>query len=224
MISGREEDLLRAFWVGSRFDLKITTIAFAPLFLLGLGLAAFPSLFAGLRKAIPYYACLIFFLITAFSIGNYYYYTTFGNFIDVFVFGLFDDDTEAVLVSMWEDYPIVLSSLATIMVTVAGTWLVRRFQLVSANWQPKPRHWSLVSVLVIVTIGAYASLARGSLSTLPLKRYHANVSDYDVLNKITPNAFMALDWARSDYKKQATFSPASISSKRGICTRHNSNA
>ena len=209
MISGREGDLFRAFWVGTRFDLKIITIGFAPLLLIGLLLAAFPSLFASVRRAVPYYAGAIFFLITGFSIGNYYYYTTFGNFIDVFVFGLFDDDTEAVLVSMWDDYPIVLSLFTTILVTIFGTWLVCRFQALSLRWQPKPRHWSLVTVLAIVVIGVYASLARGSLSTLPLKRYHANVSDYDVLNKITPNAFMALDWARSDYKKQATFEPVS---------------
>lgn len=207
MLPGREEDLFRAFWVGSRFDLKVATIGFAPLFLLGLLLAMFPAGFCKIRKILPYYAAVIFFLLTAFSIGNYYYYTTFGNYIDVFVFGLFDDDTGAVLTSVWSDYPVLAALLTVAAITFLMTYIVSRFLRLSERWNIKSMHWSWMTVVVIITVFAYAALARGSLSTLPLKRYHASVSDYVVLNKITPNAFVALEWARADYNKQATFEP-----------------
>ncbi|PUZ79152.1 phosphoglycerol transferase, partial [Vibrio vulnificus] len=94
-LTGLGNDLFRAFWVGARFDAKIIAIAFAPLFLAGLILAAFARGFSLWQRAVPNYAFVIFFLLTAFSIGNYYYYVTYGNYIDVFAFGLFDDDTEA---------------------------------------------------------------------------------------------------------------------------------
>ncbi|PWI33089.1 phosphoglycerol transferase [Vibrio albus] len=207
MLSGREVDLFRAFWVGSRFDLKVATIGFAPLFLLGLLVAAFPVGFSKLRKILPYYAAVLFFLLTTFSIGNYYYYTTFGNYIDVFVFGLFDDDTGAVLTSVWSDYPVLVALLAVAAITFLMTFIVSRFLRLSERWSIKSMHWSLMTVVVVITVLAYASLARGSLTILPLKRYHASVSDYDVLNKLTPNAFVALEWARADYNKQATFEP-----------------
>ncbi len=207
MLSGREEDLFRAFWVGSRFDLKVATIGLAPLFLSGLLLAAFRGGFGKLRTVFLYYAAVLFFLLITFSIGNYYYYTTFGNYIDVFVFGLFDDDTGAVLTSVWSDYPVLAALLAVAVITFLMTYIVSRFLRQSEYWNIKPMHWSLFAVIVVITVFTYAALARGSLSTLPLKRYHASVSDYDVLNKITPNAFVALEWARADYNKQATFEP-----------------
>ncbi|WCE29837.1 LTA synthase family protein [Vibrio sp. SCSIO 43137] len=210
MLSGREPDLFRALFVGLRFDLKVITIAFAPLYLIGIFFSAFPGIFRALNKAIPYYAALIFFLLTAFSIGNYYYYVTFGNYFDVFVFGLVDDDTEAVLVNAWQDYPIVISFLVTLLVTSVSVMALRKVVTRGKVVQFKSIHWSVMSVIVFLAILAYATLARGGLSTLPLKRYHANVSDYDVLNKATPNAFMALDWARGDYKDQAKFEPVTL--------------
>jgi len=210
MLSGRESDLFRALFVGLRFDLKVITIAFAPLFLFGIIFSAFPNVFNRLKKAIPYYAALIFFLVTAFSIGNYYYYVTFGNYFDVFVFGLVDDDTEAVLVNAWQDYPIIISFVVTILVTSVSLFILRKVMARDKVVQFKNVHWSVMSVIVFLAILAYATLARGGLSTLPLKRYHANVSDYDVLNKATPNAFMALDWARGDYKEQAKFEPITL--------------
>ncbi|ELI9684863.1 LTA synthase family protein, partial [Vibrio vulnificus] len=69
--------------------------------------------------------------------------------------------------------------------------------------------WSYTTAVIVVTILLYVVIARGSIGTLPLKRYHANVSDNKLLNIITPNAFMALDWAKSDYKKQSKFEPIS---------------
>ncbi|EPD0967650.1 LTA synthase family protein [Vibrio vulnificus] len=208
-LRGLGDDLLRAFWVGGRFDAKIIAIAFAPLFLVGLIVASFIRGFSVWQRAVPNYAFVIFFLLSAFSIGNYYYYVTYGNYIDVFAFGLFDDDTEAVLQNAWQDYPIFRSFLVSLTVAwlarKGGQWLVAGSQ----QWQFIARHWSVTTVVVLGTILLYVVIARGSVGTLPLKRYHANVSENRLLNIITPNAFMALDWAKSDYKKQSKFEPIS---------------
>ncbi|EGR8991359.1 phosphoglycerol transferase [Vibrio vulnificus] len=208
-LTGLGNDLFRAFWVGARFDAKIIAIAFAPLFLAGLVLAAFSKGFSLWQRAVPNYAFVIFFLLSAFSIGNYYYYVTYGNYIDVFAFGLFDDDTEAVLENAWEDYPILRSFFVSLAVAwlsrVGAQWLVERLQ----KCRFTSRHWSYTTAVIVVTILLYVVIARGSIGTLPLKRYHANVSDNKLLNIITPNAFMALDWAKSDYKKQSKFEPIS---------------
>ncbi|MGF1804283.1 LTA synthase family protein, partial [Aliivibrio sifiae] len=87
-LAQRSTDLWRALFIGLRFDLKVVVIGFAPLLLIGLIVAAFPRLYRILAKIFPWYAGLIFFLVTGFSIGNYYYYLTYGNHIDVFIFGL----------------------------------------------------------------------------------------------------------------------------------------
>jgi phosphoglycerol transferase MdoB-like AlkP superfamily enzyme len=63
--------------------------------------------------------------------------------------------------------------------------------------------------VVLLTIVVTFAVARGSLDSHPLKRYHASVSQYKPLNMITPNVFMALDWATTDYKEQRRFDPVS---------------
>lgn len=204
------EDVLTMLIVGGRFDLKIATIAFAPLLLVGLACAALPKLFSHIRRFIPSYAATIFFLVAGFSIGNYYYYLSYGNYIDVFIFGLFDDDTQAVLSNAWADFPIFRAFIASFIVMIVFSYATKKL-LTRREILPRKKkwHWSVTLIMVLLMVVVYAVLARGSIGTLPLKRYHANVSGYDALNKVTPNAFMALNWALGDYKKQSTFKPVS---------------
>lgn len=206
---GLSSDVWQAFIVGARFDAKIVSIAFAPLLLIGLSVGAFPKVYQRFSRGIPSYVALIFFLLAAFSIGNYYYYVTYGSYIDVFVFGLFDDDTKAVLENAWEDYPIIRSFLASIAISALAFLGTAKLLHRAEKWQWSKRHWAVTTVSVVLTILVYVVIARGSIGTLPLKRYHANVSQYKALNIIAPNAFMALDWAKSDYKKQSKFEPIS---------------
>lgn len=204
-LTHRGGDLWRALFTGLRFDLKIVVIGFAPLLLIGLVLAIFPKAYRLFAKIIPWYAGLIFFLVTGFSIGNYYYYLTYGNHIDVFIFGLADDDTKAVLVNAWADYPIFLSFISSVIVAFFSAIIVRIAVKKMQQWEWKPQHKGITSVSAFVMILTIFFFARGTLGSHPLKRYHAQVSDYKVLNSITPNGLIALEWANSDYKKQNKF-------------------
>ena len=180
-------------------------IGFAPLLLIGLIFAIFPKAYRVFSKIIPWYAGLIFFLVTGFSIGNYYYYLTYGNHIDVFIFGLADDDTKAVLANAWADYPIFLSFMSSLIVACFSAALIHIVIKKMQQWKWKPQHKGITSVSVFVMILTIFFFARGTLGSHPLKRYHAQVSDYKVLNSITPNGLIALEWAKSDYKKQNKF-------------------
>ena len=202
---GIETDVWRAFWVGLRFDAKVVAIGFAPLLLVGLILSSFSSIYKKFTRVVPSYSALIFFLLSGMSIANYYYYVTYGTYIDVFVFGLIDDDTEAVLENAWADYPILRSFLTAIFVGLLGYVGSSKLMAYFENKSWGVRRWWQVTVSVVVMIAVTVVIARGAVGTLPLKRYHASVSQYAPLNNITPNAFMALDWARSDYKKQSKF-------------------
>lgn len=204
-LAHRGTDLWRALFTGLRFDLKIVVIGFAPLLLIGLVLAIFPKAYRVFSKIIPWYAGLIFFLVTGFSIGNYYYYLTYGNHIDVFIFGLADDDTKAVLANAWADYPIFLSFMSSLIVAFFSATLIHIVIKKMQQWEWKPQHKGITSVSVFVMILTIFFFARGTLGSHPLKRYHAQVSDYKVLNSITPNGLIALEWAKSDYKKQNKF-------------------
>ena len=208
-LAQRSTDLWRALFIGLRFDLKVVVIGFAPLLLIGLIVAAFPKIYRILAKIFHWYAGLIFFLVTGFSIGNYYYYLTYGNHIDVFIFGLADDDTKAVLANAWADYPIFLSFMSSVIVAFLSAILVRFAIKKMALSSRKPQHKGLTALSVIAMILTVFFFARGTLGSHPLKRYHAQVSDYKVLNSITPNGLVALEWAKSDYKEQSKFNSVS---------------
>ncbi|MCG3759557.1 LTA synthase family protein [Vibrio cincinnatiensis] len=203
------DDIRRAFWVGMRFDAKVTAIAYSPLLLAGLFCAPFDKAYQRWCGVSVYYHTLVAFLYVIGGIGNYYYYLTYGSHVDLFIFGLVDDDSIAVLKNLWSDYPIIWGSLGTGMVA-SGSYYFAKFLTHQALWQPKRSwHWSVTSMVVIgVTLSVFI-IARGSLGSLPLKRYHASVSAYKPLNMLTPNVFMALDWARSDYQEQAHIEPIS---------------
>ncbi|QXO17268.1 LTA synthase family protein [Vibrio ostreae] len=208
---GVTEDIWRAFRVGARFDAKVTAIAYAPLLLAGLVLAASRRGYARWCHVAPLYHALIALLYVLGCIGNYYYYLTYGTHIDLFMFGLWEDDSKAVLVNIWQDYPILRALLLALSFSVLA-YVTARWFMRSAFGRLKCKHswhWSVTSLAVLCVVLVTFAVARGSLSSHPLKRYHAAVSPYKPLNMITPNVFMALDWAMTDYKEQHNFAPVS---------------
>lgn len=208
---GVTDDIWRAFWVGGRFDAKVTAIAYSPLLLSGLIAAAFSQLYLRWLKFALGYHSVIGCLYAIGCILNYYYYKTYGSHVDLFIFGLWEDDSKAVLVNIWRDYPIIRSLLLAVLVG-AIAYVSSRWYLRSTLGQLNTRmywHWSITSLVIVFSIVGTFLIARGSLDSHPLKRYHASVSQYKPLNMMTPNVFMALDWAISDRKDQQDFEPVS---------------
>lgn len=198
-------DYLESLLIGARFDLRVTTIVFAPVLLSGLLLAPFPRIFRWVKGFIPGYSFVLFFISSAALIGNYYYYKTYNNYFDVFIFGLINDDTSAVLDIIIQDYPIIQALLICIIIAFLG-YHSSKLLLDKAFDANRPSLPTIkYSVYILLTLIVYISLARGSLGTFPLKKYQATVSKYDVLNKVTPNPLLALDWANGERQRQATF-------------------
>ncbi|PKH05038.1 LTA synthase family protein [Moritella sp. Urea-trap-13] len=201
-----QNDLFKVFFWGSRYDLKVAVIGFAVPTLIGMLCAASKQYFECFTRYFNIYATVIFFLLVVCSICNYYYYQTYGSYIDIFIFGLVDDDTIAVLRSVWTDYPVLKISACIVFIT----WLLATLgHKVSTNVKVKPpllnNYWVAISSILFILV--LFIFARGTLGTHPLKRYHANVSDYIIFNTVTPNALMLLEWANSDYKRQDNFKP-----------------
>ncbi|QBM17697.1 hypothetical protein MARI_18180 [Marinobacter sp. JH2] len=209
--TGIEDDIWKAFLVGGRFDAKVTAIAYSPLLLSGLVAAVFHGAYRRwLTFAIGYHAVVA----TLYVIGcicNFYYYTTYGSYIDLFVFGLWEDDSTAVLINIWEDYPVIRGSLVALGIG-ALAYQTSRWFLRSRLGRINPQaywHWGVTSLAVVAIFLSTFVTARGTLDSHPLKRYHASVSQYKPLNTVTPNVFMALEWASSDYNEQRHFEPVS---------------
>ena len=204
-----KNDLLNVFFLGGRFDLKVAAIAFSLPIIIGLLTANFKNAFKHFLSFFVLYATLIHCLLVLFSIGNYFYYQTYSTHIDVFIFGLKDDDTSAVLLSVWNDYPVIKSLLLTLLGSylffLINTYLQKKLAKAHLSKQSKFNSLGFNISATFCFLVLIFLFARGTVGTHPLKRYHANVCDYIVFNKVIPNALILVEWAASDYKRQGKF-------------------
>jgi phosphoglycerol transferase MdoB-like AlkP superfamily enzyme len=215
-LAGKSADIWRMVITGLRYDLRVSAISLAPLYLIGLVLAAHPTIWRAFRPVAIGYTTVIAFIVTAITIGNYYYYQTYHNHYDLFAFGLFEDDTQAVVMNMWQDYPIIQSVLLTLGVSLVGALISRRFTQTSTQ----SKRWPLLVAIVygLISITVFFVAARGSIGTFPLRQANAQVSEFVVLNKLTPNGFMAIDWAIKARKADTKFVDVSLQEGEALLT------
>ena len=199
-------DFFKTMFVGLRFDLRVATMAFLPLFLL---LVILYKHCNRIEKIIFPYSFLICLLAMSATISNFYYYKTYNNYFDIFAFGLIEDDTTNVLICMWSDYPILTGLLCALLLSLCSTKTIHFIWHFSHQKVRTHKSKLHLTFSVFITLLCLTFLARGSLGTFPLKQYHASVSTYEVFNKSTPNGLIALSWANKKHKNNATFSPVS---------------
>lgn len=209
LVLQHKQDLLLSLFTGLRFDTKVSVIAYSPIFLFGSLCALKDTNYVKFLSFRTYYVALITFLLVSVSIGNYYFYTTYGTYYDVFMFAFLNEEKQAVMASVWQDYPILTALFISLLITVIVTLTTKSFfQLKQTHINQKSiTSTKKVAYVGLFTLFAIVILARGSIGTFPLGRYNANVSTFTAFNTVTPNAFMAIDWARKDYKKQTVLKP-----------------
>jgi hypothetical protein len=179
-------DLARALLMGARFDLKVAAVGAVPLALIAL---AWP-LPRG-RVAAAAYAATCAFLFAVAGMVNDGYYAFFHASIDPTIYGLFEDDSVAVLRSLWEEHRVVLGPLVALSIAAVQAWLVLR----PARARPSPR---LQAVLLAVTPVLFFVLVRGRLGDAPLGEKDFAVSAERFLNAAVPNGVIAIQVAATD--------------------------
>ncbi|WP_211535393.1 LTA synthase family protein [Marinomonas vulgaris] len=200
------DDVIRMWSIGIRYDLRIAGMFMTLFYLVGLLLCSHRLSWRFLQVITPTLMGLIVFTTAMVTISNFYYYQTYHNHFDIFAFGLADDDTKSVLLNIWQDYPVVKGVLASLFLGYVS------YRLAKHTLRDQPRKpWNLVVFIVYVLIAFIVLFlaARGSVGTFPLRRGNAQVSELLLLNKLSPNGFMALDWALKDKKMDASFAPVS---------------
>jgi len=196
-------DLIYAFVMGFRFDAKVLTIALLPLFILS-ALQLFnrrKSIIDGLYyKVSLMYGLFILLLYTFVAIIDFNFFKFFNTRISVLFFGIVEDDTRAVLKSVWTDYPVVLISLAFIAYAVLLFLLLKRFFRTEVKWVYL-RSVGLKVVFVVFVFGIYFLGLWGSVSMAPLDVRSSTISNNSFINTLTMNGVIALRTAYSDKKE-----------------------
>lgn len=189
-------DFLPAVWTGIRVDAK------------WLGLALIPAWLALILSCWvrPFYiiSCILagigYFLMILLDAGNFGFYGFYKTPISPLVYGLLQDDTKAIIETIWEDWPVV-SYLIVILVSVAIPFLCCRMVKSPKTFSPMDRGSAFVLGLCITFV--LVIIVRGSLSKFPLRQEDFSVSKISLINSCVPNGFMKLRKLGKIHRSQA---------------------
>ena len=186
-------ELLRAFLMGVRFDAKMMATVALPFLL-------FPILYAFTEIHFPIkfvrvlwvlFSTLILVLLFVICVVDYYYFSFFHTHFDATALGFVEDDTTAVLQSIWRDFPVLRFALVLLLFTLISA-CVMYLMVRRPNRAKYPSYFvKRFSILVLLLAGSFI-LARGSFSALPLGSLHLRVSSHPFINQLANNAPFAL--------------------------------
>ncbi|QOL16244.1 LTA synthase family protein [Dickeya dianthicola] len=200
------DSAVRLMWLtGLRYDLRAVSILLAPLLVIGLLISLHRIGWRWLQRIAPWYLGGCAFLVSIIAIINYFYYQTYHTYIDIFAFGLIDDGPLAVLTTIWQDYPVVVSLLLVSLFAWLNGRLSRK-TLLSVR-QPRLLSRQVFVVYLLISLLLFFAMIRGSLSTFPLRRNDSQISSVAILNKLAPNGLMASAWAMGDRGDDIRFEP-----------------
>lgn len=180
-------DIVAMLFQGLRFDLKVSAIAG---FLL---LVVLPWVSNKVQSRIALGISGVFVLL---SLINLHYFGFYKTPIDSLVFGLFEDDTAAVLQTIWRDFPVIWTLLWVAVLTYAANSLHRvlvRGMKPETALQSRPIAAQIVAVLLVFFALVFAG--KGTLREMALQRQHLTVTTSQFLNDMVPNGVIALKYA-----------------------------
>lgn len=188
-LSADAQTLFSVFWMGLRFDAKLFAVLLGPWLLLGTFLLVLPRVVIRVWHALwPVWAGLVMLLVNLLAVTNHFYFGFYQGPINALIFGLFEDDTRAVLATVISDYPVFLLLLVLLTMTAIQLLLMRLIRL----RQPGSWGWPRAALVIVVSIIALVGLGRGSLGTFPLREMHMAVTDNGFLNNMVPSGPQAL--------------------------------
>ncbi|MDR2192628.1 MAG: LTA synthase family protein [Endomicrobium sp.] len=219
--SGFYWDVLRAFWLGFRFDLSVLAYINAlpalifTLFLLLKNMRAFKI--ASFFTAVYFWFAFMFILFLNFvDIG---FFTYFHERINLLLFDFFLDDTSALLATIIKD---VRFYEALALFLAAGFALYKLCRFVYKNIASKhciiaAEYWNVwVKTVIVLTVVFLTFLfARGTVSMFPLGTFYTQISPNAFLNKISISSLHSLFDAISAKSEQSK-DKIDIPSKLGV--------
>lgn len=188
-------DLLSVLSMGARFDAKIGTIV-------GI-LIAIPRLFTNLPIVVINWSRLIWGLALSVLAANFYYFSFYQTPFNALMFGLLDDDTTAIVQTMWHDFPIIRIVLCVIALAFCITFLQGKITVAILNHTSFVHSRPLVFIpCLLASLTLVVFMMKGTLHGVALQRQHMIVTNNMFLNDIVPNGVSALYYAYSAKKNE----------------------
>lgn len=184
-------DLAKAFFLGIRFDSTvlgyvqaIPTLMIVPLLAFSLSEKSWLWVLRLQRIWMLTCFCLVSFIL-AVDLG---YYSYFQDHINILVFGFIEDDTTALIKTMWKNYAVVRLAISALIYILFLNWLSKKIFS-----QPKfpmmatdvPR-WTLPAMSIIM-VSVVFMVGRGSFGLFPLGPADTVISRNSFINHVAYN-------------------------------------
>ena len=244
-----QNDFDKMFLMGFRLDMRAVCVVAGVIIFLGYLASAVRSLSLSRLSALPllrlvcdkilkfipkftlFFTTLSSFLIIISTFVNVYYFKTYHTKIDIFIFGLKDDDTEAILRIIWADYPVLTILVSSVLFAFVCFKISQRILNLSLSNSAKIKgkfafFVSFALNLILVLLVYYGS--RGSFGEHPLSEAEHHISANPLINHIATNPLIALSWARNHYKHSSDYAPINLADLKELenelfpVFRHNS--
>lgn len=177
-------DAMPAFRLGVGFDAKWLAIALVPAFILWLASLKWARCFKW-AAALGIVGALAFFALALVNFGFYGFYNT---LISAQIFGIVQDDTRAIIVTILKDWPVFTYLLVLTALTALPFLLAGLFTKFSGSRRSEKLFWLIIPVLIAL----YAVTLRGGVSKFPLRREDMAVSSSKFVVDCVPNGAFAL--------------------------------
>ena len=208
--SAPASDLWAVVYQGARFDLKVC--AAAAVLLLPMLLVVPARVHGWLTGAVGT-------LFVTASLVNLHYFGFYKTPIDPVVFGFFEDDTKAILQTIWSDFPVV----GTLAVLVGASWAAHaaRRRLYARlghglNYRLNQRlipGWAVLAG-VLLAVFLLVLITKGTLRAMALGRQNVSVTTSQFLNDMVPNGVIALKFAWDGRRDSQNFTDPLLGLKR----------
>ncbi|RLA82592.1 MAG: LTA synthase family protein [Epsilonproteobacteria bacterium] len=198
-------DIINSFILGARVDLTVIGYIQAPITLLFILLYYINNqkLISFINYYIKYYLFILYILCTLLLISDFGFYSYFKDHINILYFGLFEDDTYALMITMWENYNVVL------ILSLYMLFLIVLYFIISKVLDTKDKSIDFIfdiknSIFIFTMIFLLNFLViRGTFGMYPLGKMIPNISENSFINNLSQNgirAFMKAYKIRKKYK------------------------
>ena len=117
--SGLSLDIAKAFYMGVRYDLAVLSYLNIPVVIFFIAILFWAKSFEKWLSELKYYYTVFIGALLVFLCIDFGFYFYFQNYINILVFGFFEDDTAALISTFYENYNLFLIMLGFAFLFVA---------------------------------------------------------------------------------------------------------
>lgn len=199
-------DIFSAFFLGFRIDLTVVGyIQVIPTIIL-IFLYYFKSekAFNIFSKFLVYYLFIVFVIVSLLFVADFGFYSYFKERLNILFFGLFEDDTVALIKTFLQNYNVVLI-LGVFFIYLALLFYIIKTILKREFGSFKIATFIKFPILFFILLIIFNFLIiRGTFGMYPLGKMIPNVSTSEYINKVSQNsvrAFISANSVRNKFKK-----------------------